>query len=144
MARAREKGRSSTLTTPLVAKHGFFLNVKADCHDHIHLCYCWPLDNLPSISPCGDRYKVNHAQICKLSGFIHMRHNDPTDFLASCMKEIYKDVEIEPKLQPLMGKSFLSSITNLDPDARADIKVRGFWTEGCNTFFDTQAFYPHA
>ena len=32
---------------------------------------------------------LNHAQICKLSGFINMRHDDPTIFLAKCMKEVY-------------------------------------------------------
>ena len=144
MAQAREKGGSSTLTTLPVAEHGFFFNVKSDFHDHIHLRYCWPLDNLPSICPCGDRYTVDHAQICKLSGFIHMRHDDPTNFLASCMKEIYNDVKIEPRLQPLTGESFHRSVTNTDPDARADIRVRGFWTNGSNAFFDTRVFYLHA
>ena len=46
MAQAREKGGSSTLTTLPAAGHGFFFNAKADSHDHIHLRYCWPLDNL--------------------------------------------------------------------------------------------------
>ena len=50
MAQAREKGGSSTLTTIPVAEHGFCFDVKADFHDHIHLRYCWPLDNLPSLS----------------------------------------------------------------------------------------------
>ena len=44
-----------------------------------------------------------HAQICKLSGFIHMRHDEVTNFLASCMKEIHNDVEVEPTLQPITG-----------------------------------------
>lgn len=144
MAQAREKGGSSTLTTIPVAEHGFFFDVKADFHDHIHLRYCWPLDNLPSICPCGERFTVDHAQICKLSGFIHMRHDDPTDFLASCMKEVHNDVEVEPKLQPLTGESFRHRTANTDPDARADLRVRGFWTQGRNAFFDTRVFYPHA
>ena len=144
MAQAREKGGSSTLTTIPVAEHGFFFDVKADFHDHVHLRYGWPLDNLPSICPCGERFTVDHAQICKLSGFIHMRHDDPTDFLASCLKEVHNDVEIEPKLQPLSGESFRHRTANTDPDARADIRVRGFWTQGKNAFFDTRVFYPHA
>ena len=47
MAQVREKGGSSTLTTIPVAEHGFFFDVKADFHDHIHLHYCWVLDNCP-------------------------------------------------------------------------------------------------
>ncbi len=144
MAQSREKGGSSTLTTIPVAEHGFSFDAKADFLDHIHLRYCWPLENLPSNCPCGERFTVDHAQICKLSGFIHMRHDDTTYFLASCMKEIHNDVEVEPKLQPLTGESFRHSTANTDPDARADIRVRGFWTQGSNAFFDTRVFYPHA
>ena len=84
---------------------------------------------------------MDHAQICKLSGFIHMRHDDPTVFLASCMKEVHK---VEPKLQPLTGETFRHRTANTDPDARADIRVRGFWTQGNNAFFDTRVFYPYA
>ena len=67
-----------------------------------------------------------------------MRHDDPTDFLASCMKEVHNDVEVEPKLQPLTGETFRH---RTDPD---DIRVRGFWTQGNNTFFDTRVFSPYA
>ena len=67
---AREKGASSTLTTIPVAEHGFFFDVKSDFHDHVHLRYCWPIDNLPSVCACGTRFTVHHAQICKLAGFI--------------------------------------------------------------------------
>ena len=144
MAQSHEKGGSSTLTTIPVAMDGYSFNVKRDFHDHIHLRYCWPLENLPSNCPCGERFTVDHAQICKLSGFIHMRHDDPTNYLASCMKEVHNDFEVQPKLQPLMGESLRHLITNTDPDARADIRVRGFWTQGSNGFFDTRVLYPHA
>ena len=97
-----------------------------------------------TLCPCGERFTVDHAQICKLSGFIDMRHDDLTDFLASCLKEVHNDVEVEPKLQPLSGESFRLRTANSNPDARADIHVRGFWTQGRNTFFDTRVFYPNA
>ncbi len=115
-------------------------------NDHINLRYCWPLENLPTTcpGPCGESYTVHHSQICKLSGFTHMRHNDTTNFLASCMKEIHNDVETEPKLQPLTGESLRHRTANTDHDARADIRVRGFWIQGRNAFFDTRVFYPHA
>ena len=144
MALAREKGGSSTLTTIPVAEHGFFLDAKADFLDHIHLRYCWPLSNLPHLCACGERFTVDHAQICKTSGFIHMRHDDTTDLLAACMKEVHNDVEIEPMLQPLTGESFRHRSANTEPDARADLRVRGFWTQSRHAFFDTRVFYPHA
>ena len=144
MSLAREKGGSSTLTTIPVSEHGFCFDVKADFHDHIHLRYGWPLDRLPPNCPCGERFTVDHAQICKLSGFIHMRHDDVTDFIASCMKEIHNDVEVEPTLLPITGESFHHRSANCEPDARADIRVRGFWTRSRNAFFDTRVFYPHA
>ena len=141
---AREKGASSTLTTIPVAEHGFFFDVKSDFHDHVHLRYCWPIDNLPSVCACGARFTVHHAQICKLAGFIHMRHDDTTDFLAKCMREVHNDVEVEPPLLPLSGETFRCRSTNTQPDALADIRVRGFWTDCRNAFFDTRVFYPHA
>ena len=141
---AREKGGSSTLTTIPISEHGFFFEVKSDFHDHVHLRYCWPLANLPPTCPCGSRFTVDHAQICKLSGFIHMRHDDPTRFLAKCMKEVHNDVELEPSLQPLTGETLHHQTANTEPDARADIRVRGFWTDGRNAFFDTRVFYPNA
>ena len=120
---AREKGDSSTLTTIPISEHGFFFEVKSDFHDYVHLRYCWPLANLPPTCPCGSRFTVDHAQICKLSGFIHMRHDDPTRFLAKCMKEVHNDVELEPSLQPLTGETLHHQTANTEPDARADIRV---------------------
>ena len=101
---AQEKQASSTLTTIPVAEHGFCFEVKADFHDHIRPRYGWPLNRLPAFCPSGERFTVDHAQICKLAGFIHMRHDEVTDFLASCMKELHRDVEVEPTLLPLSGE----------------------------------------
>ena len=144
MSLAREKGGSSTLTTMPIAEHGFYFHVESDFHDHIRLRYCWPLDNLPVSCPCGARFNVDHPQVCKLSGFIHVRHNDPTDFIATCMKEVHHDVELEPPLQPLTGEQLHLRTANTDSGARADLRVKGFWTDSSNAFSDTRVFYPHA
>ena len=75
-----------------------------------------PLDNLPPFCPCAEWFTVDYAQICKLSGFIHMCHDDPTHFLVTCMKEVHNDVESELQLQPLMGDTFRHHIANTEPD----------------------------
>ena len=123
-----------------VLEHGFCFDVKADFHDQIHLPYGWPLDGLPPNCPCGEHFTVDHAQICKMSGFIHMRHDDITDFIASCLKEVHNDVEVEPKLLSITGESFRHRGANCERDARADIRVRGFWIISCNAFLDTRMF----
>ena len=47
-------------------------------------------------------------------------------------------------LQPFTRESFSHHTANTEPDARADIRVRGFWTQSQNAFFDTRVFYPRA
>ena len=60
-----------------------------------------------------------------------MRHNAVRDLFVSLARECYKDVECEPVLQPIpedVGES---------PDkARADGRIRSFWYNGTNTYFD--------
>ena len=44
----------------------------------------------------------------------------------------------------LTGEVLQRRTANTDPEARADLRVRGFWTDSRNAFFDTRVFYPHA
>ena len=136
------KGASNTLTTIPVKEHGFYFECKSDFHDHVHLRYGWPVDRLPSSCPCGARYSIQHSQICKLAGFISMRHDDITDFLAKCLKQVHNDVEVEPPLLPLTGETFRHRSANTESDARADIRVRGFWTDSQMHFLTRGCFIP--
>ena len=63
-------------------------------------------------------------------------------FLAKCMKKVIHDVEVEPMLLPLSGETFRHRTANTEPDARADIRARGFWTDSQDAFFDIRVFYP--
>ena len=74
-----------------------------------------------------------------------MRHNEIRDTFASVMKEVCFDVEIEPKLQPLEGESFVHKTTTTEDEARLDIKANGLWdSRFCKTFFDVKIFNPLA
>ena len=55
----------------------------------------------------------------------HIRHNEIRDTFANLMNEVCHDVEIEPKLQPLQGESFVNNSTTTEDEARLDIKANG-------------------
>ena len=49
------------------------------------------------------------------------------------LTEICNDVGIEPPLQPL-EEEIINGLTGVN--AKSDVRARGFWREGQNTFFD--------
>ena len=74
-----------------------------------------------------------------------MRHDDVRDVLASMLKDVCADVEVEPSLQPLSGESFRYRSTLRDDDAHPDIRVRGFWDKRWqDTYVDVRVFHPDA
>ena len=60
------------------------------------------------------------------------------------MKQCYNDVEVEPLLQPLTGEQFKHKTANKEDGAKSDLRVRGFWTDAKNAFFDVRVFYSNA
>ena len=61
------------------------------------------------------------------------------------MNEVCHDVEIEPKLQPLQGESFVNNSTTNEDEARLDIRANGLWgSRFSRAFFDVKIFNPHA
>ena len=99
------------------------------------------IPNLPSICSCGSPYSLDHSQICKLSGFIHMRHDNVSRLFAFQAKKSFRDVEVEPHLQPLSGEKMRYNSANIKSEARSDVRIRGFWTRQQNAFFDFLRFY---
>ena len=72
-----------------------------------------------------------------------MRHDEIRDTFAASMKEVCFDVEIEPKLQPLEGESFVHKTTSTEDEARIDIKANGLWDPRfCRIFIDVEFFDP--
>ena len=72
--------------------------------DLIHIRYGWPLTRLPSSCECGAKFDIQHALSCKKGGFISQRHNHVRNITGALLKEVCKDVRIEPSLQPLTGE----------------------------------------
>ena len=72
---------------------------------------------------------------CKKGGFVSARHDNIRDFEARLLAQVCKDVEVEPPLQALSNERLPRS-ANKKPDARLDVRARGFWRRGQNAYFD--------
>ena len=63
---------------------------------------------------------------------------------AGIVKEAYRDVGVEPGLLPLSGEVMRLKSANVSDEARSDVRVRGFWGNKRDAFFDVAVFYPFA
>ena len=138
-----ELGASSWLTTLPLKAEGYCLN-KQLFWDLIRLRYGWQLSRTPETCECGARFNLQHALSCKKGGFISIRHNSIRDITANLLKEVCKDVRLEPQLQQLTGEVFNQNTANVSDEARCDVSARGFWTAGQVAFLDIRVFNPTA
>ena len=74
-----------------------------------------------------------HEINCQRGEFVIIWHNNVRDFEANLLKTTLNDFEVEPKLQKINDEE-LNDLTG--NDARPDIRTRGVWNQGENTFFD--------
>ena len=139
----KEKGASNWLTVLPLSDHDFDLN-KQQFWDALRLRYGWPIPNLQSKCVCGSKFDLQHCMSCKKDGFITLRHNNVRNLTANMLKEVCKDVSIEPPLIELTGESFHLKSTKTVDEARTDICARGFWIKGQQAFFDVRVFDPNA
>ena len=141
---AQEDGASAVFSTLPLEAYGFAFKAKSEFTDLVRMRYRMRLPNLPAFCSCGKPYSLDHSQICTTGGFIHMRHDQPKRLFAEYCSEVFQDVEVEPSLTPLAGEEMRYKSANVAQDARSDVRVRGFWTEQRNAFFDMRVFYPFA
>ena len=140
---AQEVGASNWLTTlPLQAK-GFSLNKQEFCNA-LALRYGWPVEGLPEQCACGEDYSINHAMICKLGGFVCIRHDEVRDLTVKMLKEVCVEVTSEPMLLRIEGEQIEYATANRSPEARVDLSARGFWTRGQRAYGDIRIFDPMA
>ena len=141
---AQMKGASAWLNALPLKDEGYSLT-KREFYDAVSLRYRWPLKRIPNNCSCSKKpaFEPDHAMNCLTGGFIHRRHDGVRDIVAQMMKDVSYDVGTEPMLQPLSGETFPTS-TNIDDEARVDIKARGFWGREEIAFFDVRVFNPFA
>ena len=143
MAQLSSKGASIWLTALPLREHGFHLS-KGDFRDALALRYGWQLQEVPATCGCGEPFTTTHAMCCPRGGFPTIRHNEVRDLMADWLTEVCSAVAVEPQLAPLSGEVFVAASTNTAPDARTDIRARGFWTRAQDAFFDVRVFHPEA
>ena len=137
------KGCSARLTALPLREHGFALN-KQEFRDALAFRYGWEILGTPEKCVCGTPFSTNHAMVCSHGGFPTVRHNELRDLFGELLTEVCHDVRVEPCLQSLSGEVFSCRSANTAPDARADVRARGFWTRGEDAFFDVRVFHPNA
>ena len=67
-------------------------------------------------------------------------------FAKWCREAGFRDVELEPPLEPLLGedRGFKYKSAKVEVEARSDVRVRGFWGLCRSAFFECRAFYADA
>ena len=142
---ACEKGASSWVTARPRYSHPWTVLHKGEFRDAIYLRYGWEPPNLPETCGCGAAFNVAHAMQCMLGGFRGLMHNEVNYVFYDTAKQAgFKDVVMEPELQPLSGESFKYKSANKDEEARSDLRILGFWSRQRRAFFDITAFSPFA
>ena len=69
-----------------------------------------------------------------------MRHNRIRDLEASILKDVCKDVKVEPQLIPVGNRTIES--TNSAEGARLDVSAVGVWSPMERTFLDVRVVHP--
>ena len=127
--------------TPKRARFSF---PQGGIRDAISLRYGWSLSHTPQQCSCGTTFSDDHAMTCHMGGIPTIRHNEIRDLTASLVTEVCHNVAIEPLLQPLSGELLSHRSANTQPNARQDIRARGFWSAGQDAYFDIRVFHPNA
>ena len=137
---AGEKGAGVWLTSlPLLSTQNV-LN-KDEFRNGIRLRYDWEIPGTARFCACGVKNTIEHILNCKLGGYVSMRHNNIRDLTASLLREVCRDVKIEPELLPIEN----SGNTSKEPEkARADVSAIGVWSSMERTFLDVRVTHPHS
>ena len=136
---AREKGAGAWLNALPIQSLGFVLN-KQEFRDSIHLRYGWNIPETPAYCQCGKKNTLDHTLSCPNGGYVYMRHDGVRDLEAELMREVCRDVKVEPALIPI-GEQEMGG--NVAEKARLDVSGVGVWGTHERTFLDVKIFHPN-
>ena len=136
---AKEKGAGAWLSANPIKSLGYVLN-KQEFRDSICLRYGWKIPETPAYCQCGKKNDLDHTLSCPNGGYTYMRHNCIRDLEGEFMKEVCKDVKIEPELLSVREND-MSGNTKLK--ARLDVSGVGVWGAHERTFLDVKVFHPN-
>ena len=137
---AQDKGAGAWLSALPMKALGYVLN-KQEFRDSVCLRYGWSIPDTPAYCQCGKKNDIDHTLICPNGGYVYMRHNGIRDLEGELMREVCRDVKIEPVLQPI-GEQEMSGITS--EKARLDVSGVGVWGTHERTFLDIKVFHPNS
>ena len=138
---AREKGSGAWLSALPIHSLGFVLN-KQEFRDSLCLRYGWRIPNTPSFCSCGEKNNVDHTMNCKSGGYVIMRHNGIRDLEAELLREVCKDVKVEPELLNIGNVDLHGA--NTAEKARLDVSAVGIWSPLERTFMDVRVMHPNS
>ena len=75
------------------------------------------LKRIPSHCACGNTFNLQHALQSPSGGFVTLRHNHIRNTTANLLTEVWKNVCVEPQLQPLSGETFSEKTANISDQA---------------------------
>ena len=114
---------------------------KSEFQDSLRIRYGLTLENLPSVCVCGTKYDIVPALSCKKGGFISQRYDDIKSILALCLGSNCKIVMVEPDSIPVSKEIFTLKSTNVEKEARLDIKANSFYRRRQTAFFNVRVVH---
>ena len=139
---AQEKGSGSWLVALPIESLGYVLN-KQEFRDSLCLRYGWKIPKTPLYCSCGQKNSVDHSLSCKSGGYVSMRHDRVRDLEAGLLKEVCKDVRIEPDLLPIGNTTFDHASASTEDGARLDVSAVGIYSPMERTFLDVRVTHPN-
>ena len=137
----QNKTAGKWLSTMPMQSLGYDLN-KQDFRDGIRARYDWDVPGTPNYCQCGQKNSMDHTLICKLGGYVGMRHNRIRDLEADLMREVCHDVKVEPELLPIENERTRRG--NVADKARLDVSGVGVWGSYERTFLDIRIMHPNS